>query len=99
MTVSDRFVPRLYVSVERFDEWLMKIVVAMERFYYFSSAYALQSSRSDRAKHEFWSCLLSRQQKYRRRMPLLLQVTSVVPVVPRKSTTAVMGLSVALHAL
>ncbi|VDP15935.1 unnamed protein product [Heligmosomoides polygyrus] len=53
--VSERFRDSI-VSVERFDDRLMKIVVApKERLYHFFSAYAPQTGCSDQAKDEFWS--------------------------------------------
>ncbi|VDP03053.1 unnamed protein product [Heligmosomoides polygyrus] len=46
------------VSVERFDDRFMKIVVtAKERLYQFFSTYAPQTGCSDQAKDEFWSLL------------------------------------------
>ncbi|VDP35009.1 unnamed protein product [Heligmosomoides polygyrus] len=55
--VSERFRDSI-VSVERFDDRLMKIVVAAkERLYHFFSAYAPQTGCSDQAKEEFWSLL------------------------------------------
>ncbi|VDO93114.1 unnamed protein product [Heligmosomoides polygyrus] len=46
------------VSVERFDDRLVKIVVAAkERLFHFFSAYAPQTSCSDQANDEFWSLL------------------------------------------
>ncbi|VDO25240.1 unnamed protein product, partial [Heligmosomoides polygyrus] len=55
--VSERFRDSI-VSVERYDDQLMKIVVAAkERLYHFFSAYALQIGCSDQAKDEFWSLL------------------------------------------
>ncbi|VDP19685.1 unnamed protein product [Heligmosomoides polygyrus] len=46
------------VSVVRFNDRLMKIVVAAkERLYHFFSAYAPQTGCSDQAKDEFWSLL------------------------------------------
>ncbi|VDP29299.1 unnamed protein product [Heligmosomoides polygyrus] len=46
------------VNVERFDNRLMKIVVAAkERLYHFFSAYAPQTGCSDQAMEEFWSLL------------------------------------------
>ncbi|VDP23498.1 unnamed protein product [Heligmosomoides polygyrus] len=48
----------LFVSAERFDDRLMKIVVATkERLYHFFSAYAPQTGCSDQAKGEFWNLL------------------------------------------
>ncbi|VDO90911.1 unnamed protein product [Heligmosomoides polygyrus] len=50
--VSERFRVSI-VSVERFDDRLMKIVVAAkERLYHFFSAYAPQTDCSDQAKEE-----------------------------------------------
>ncbi|VDO19673.1 unnamed protein product [Heligmosomoides polygyrus] len=55
--VSERFRDSI-VSVERFDDRLMKIVVAAkERLYHFFSAYAPQTGCSDQAKDEFWNLL------------------------------------------
>ncbi|VDP47779.1 unnamed protein product [Heligmosomoides polygyrus] len=55
--VSERFRDSI-VSVDRFDDRLMKIVVAAkERIYHFFSAYAPQTACSDQAKEEFWSLL------------------------------------------
>ncbi|VDP12578.1 unnamed protein product [Heligmosomoides polygyrus] len=55
--VSERFRDSI-VSVERFDDRLMKIVVAAkERLFHFFSAYAQRTSLSDQAKDEFWSLL------------------------------------------
>ncbi|VDP23788.1 unnamed protein product [Heligmosomoides polygyrus] len=55
--VSERFRDSI-VSVERFNDRLMKIVVAAkERLYHFFSAYAPQSGCSDQAKEEFWNLL------------------------------------------
>ncbi|VDP30874.1 unnamed protein product [Heligmosomoides polygyrus] len=55
--VSERFRNSI-VSVERFDDRLMKIVVAAkERLYHFLSAYAPQSGCSDQAMDEFWNLL------------------------------------------
>ncbi|VDP21234.1 unnamed protein product [Heligmosomoides polygyrus] len=55
--VSERFRDSI-VSVERFDDRLMKIVVAgKERLYHFFSAYAPQTRCSDQAKEVFWSLL------------------------------------------
>ncbi|VDP04498.1 unnamed protein product [Heligmosomoides polygyrus] len=51
--VSERFRDSI-VSVERFDDRLMKIVVAAKDFF---SAYAPQSGCSDQAKDEFWNLL------------------------------------------
>ncbi|VDP38660.1 unnamed protein product [Heligmosomoides polygyrus] len=46
------------VSVERFDDRLMKIVVAAkQRLYHFFSAYAPQNGCSDQTKEEFWNLL------------------------------------------
>ncbi|VDP60377.1 unnamed protein product [Heligmosomoides polygyrus] len=46
------------IRVERYDDRLMKIVVAAkERLYHFFSAYAPQAIRSDQAKEQFWSLL------------------------------------------
>ncbi|VDP33393.1 unnamed protein product [Heligmosomoides polygyrus] len=46
------------VGVERFDNPLMKIVVAAkERLYHFFSTYAPQAGCSDQAKDEFWNLL------------------------------------------
>ncbi|VDP06093.1 unnamed protein product [Heligmosomoides polygyrus] len=57
ITVSERFSDSI-VSVERFDDRLMKIVVAAkERLYHFFSAYALQTGCSNQAKYEFWHLL------------------------------------------
>ncbi|VDP37510.1 unnamed protein product [Heligmosomoides polygyrus] len=54
---SERFRDSI-VSVERFDNRLMKIVVAAkERFHHFFSACAPQTGCSDQAKDEFWSLL------------------------------------------
>ncbi|VDO79373.1 unnamed protein product [Heligmosomoides polygyrus] len=55
--VSERFRNSI-VSVERFDDRLMKIVVAAkERLFHFFSAYAPQTGCSDQAKDEFWNLL------------------------------------------
>ncbi|VDP43611.1 unnamed protein product [Heligmosomoides polygyrus] len=55
--VSERFRDAI-VSVERFNDGLMKIVVAAERRrYHIFSAYAPQTGCSERAKDEFWSIL------------------------------------------
>ncbi|VDP14549.1 unnamed protein product [Heligmosomoides polygyrus] len=55
--VSERFRDSI-VSVERFDNRLMKVVVAAkERLYHFFSAYAPQTGGSDQAKDKFWSLL------------------------------------------
>ncbi|VDP05365.1 unnamed protein product [Heligmosomoides polygyrus] len=55
--VSERFRDSI-VSVECFDDRLMKIVVAAkERLYHFFSAYAPQTGCSDQAKEEFWNLL------------------------------------------
>ncbi|VDP01144.1 unnamed protein product [Heligmosomoides polygyrus] len=55
--VSERFRDSI-VSVERFDDRLMKIIVATkERLYHFFSAYALQTGCSEQTKDEFWSLL------------------------------------------
>ncbi|VDP40324.1 unnamed protein product [Heligmosomoides polygyrus] len=55
MIISERFRDSI-VSVERFNDRLMKIVVFVkERLYHFYSAYAPQSGCSDQAKEEFWS--------------------------------------------
>ncbi|VDP20298.1 unnamed protein product [Heligmosomoides polygyrus] len=55
--VSERFRDSI-VSVERFNDRLMKIVVAAkERLYHFFSAYAPQIGCSDQAKEEFWNLL------------------------------------------
>ncbi|VDP13440.1 unnamed protein product [Heligmosomoides polygyrus] len=55
--VSERFRDSI-VSVERFDDRLMKIVVAAkERLYHFFSAYAPQTGCSEQTKDEFWSLL------------------------------------------
>ncbi|VDO18766.1 unnamed protein product [Heligmosomoides polygyrus] len=55
--VSERFRDSI-LSVERFDDRLMKIVVAAkERLHHFFSAYAPQTGCSDQAKDEFWSLL------------------------------------------
>ncbi|VDO61664.1 unnamed protein product [Heligmosomoides polygyrus] len=55
--VSERFRDSI-VSVDRFDDRLMKIVVAAkEQLYHFFSAYAPQTGCSDQAKDEFWSLL------------------------------------------
>ncbi|VDO75278.1 unnamed protein product [Heligmosomoides polygyrus] len=55
--VSERFRDSI-VSVERFDDRLMKIVVAAkERLYHFFSAYAPQSGCSDQAMDEFRNLL------------------------------------------
>ncbi|VDO65843.1 unnamed protein product [Heligmosomoides polygyrus] len=46
------------VNVQRYDDRLMKIVVAAkERLYHFFSAYAPQSGCPDQAKEELWSLL------------------------------------------
>ncbi|VDO60200.1 unnamed protein product [Heligmosomoides polygyrus] len=48
----------LTVSVARFDDRLMKIVVAAkEQLFHFSSAYATQTGCSDQAKDRVWSLL------------------------------------------
>ncbi|VDP43964.1 unnamed protein product [Heligmosomoides polygyrus] len=55
--VSDRFRDAI-ISVECFNDRLMKVVVAAEqRMYYFFSAYAPQAGCSERAKDEFWTVL------------------------------------------
>ncbi|VDO63574.1 unnamed protein product [Heligmosomoides polygyrus] len=55
--VSERFRDSI-VSVERFDDRLMKIIVAAkERLYHFFSAYAPQGGCSNQAKDEFWNLL------------------------------------------
>ncbi|VDO91096.1 unnamed protein product [Heligmosomoides polygyrus] len=55
--VSERFRDSI-VSVERFDDRLMKIVAAAkERLYHLFSAYAPQTGCSDQAKEEFWRLL------------------------------------------
>ncbi|VDP59916.1 unnamed protein product [Heligmosomoides polygyrus] len=54
--VSERFRDSI-VSVERFNDRLMKIVVAAERLCHFLFAYAQQSGCSDQAKQELWSLL------------------------------------------
>ncbi|VDP48722.1 unnamed protein product [Heligmosomoides polygyrus] len=55
--VSERFHDSI-VSVERFDDGLMKIVVAAkERLYHFFSAHAPHAGCSDQAKDDFWSLL------------------------------------------
>ncbi|VDP31320.1 unnamed protein product [Heligmosomoides polygyrus] len=57
MIVSERYRDAI-ASVERFDNRLMKIVVAAkERLYHFFSTYAPQSGCSDEAKDEFWNLL------------------------------------------
>ncbi|VDP12384.1 unnamed protein product [Heligmosomoides polygyrus] len=57
VNVSDRFRDSI-VSVERFDDRLMKIVVAAkEQLFYFFSAYAPQTGCSDQARDEFWNLL------------------------------------------
>ncbi|VDO94826.1 unnamed protein product [Heligmosomoides polygyrus] len=55
--VSERFRDSIVrVGVKRFGDRLMKIVVAANvRLYHFFSAYAPQTSCSDRGKDEFWS--------------------------------------------
>ncbi|VDO73939.1 unnamed protein product [Heligmosomoides polygyrus] len=51
--VSERFRDS-FVSVERFDDRLMKsVVAAKERLFHFFSAYAPQTGCSDQAKDEF----------------------------------------------
>ncbi|VDO19158.1 unnamed protein product [Heligmosomoides polygyrus] len=55
--VSERFRDAI-ASVERFNDRLMKVVIAAERRrYHLFSAYAPQSGCSERAKDEFWSLL------------------------------------------
>ncbi|VDO75060.1 unnamed protein product [Heligmosomoides polygyrus] len=55
--VPERFRDSI-VSIERFDDRLMKIVVAAkERLYHLFSAYALQAGCSDQAKDEYWNLL------------------------------------------
>ncbi|VDP11327.1 unnamed protein product [Heligmosomoides polygyrus] len=55
--VSERFRDAI-ISVERFNDRLMKVVVAAEqRMYHFFSAYAPQAGCSVRAKDEFWTLL------------------------------------------
>ncbi|VDO84698.1 unnamed protein product [Heligmosomoides polygyrus] len=57
MIVSERFQDAI-ASVERFDDRLIKIVVAEEqRRCHFISAYALQTSCSKQTKDEFWPLL------------------------------------------
>ncbi|VDO19908.1 unnamed protein product [Heligmosomoides polygyrus] len=57
MIVSERFRDAI-ASVERFDDRLMKIVVAVEeRRCHFFSAYAPQTGCSEQTKDEFWSLL------------------------------------------
>ncbi|VDO78489.1 unnamed protein product [Heligmosomoides polygyrus] len=57
MIVSERFCDAI-ASVERFDDRLMKIVVAVEeRRCHFFSAYAPQTGCSEQTKDEFWSLL------------------------------------------
>ncbi|VDP06323.1 unnamed protein product [Heligmosomoides polygyrus] len=57
MIVSERFRDAI-ASVERFDDSLMKIVVAVEeRRCHFFSAYAPHSGCSEQSKDEFWSLL------------------------------------------
>ncbi|VDP06819.1 unnamed protein product [Heligmosomoides polygyrus] len=53
--VSERFRDSI-VGVERFDDRLIKIVVAAkERLHHFFSAHASQTGCSDQAKDEFWN--------------------------------------------
>ncbi|VDO99439.1 unnamed protein product [Heligmosomoides polygyrus] len=55
--ISERFRDSI-VGVERFDDRLMKVVVAAkERPYHFFSAYAPQTGCSDQAKDEIWNLL------------------------------------------
>ena len=55
--VSQRFRDSI-ASVERFDDRLMKIVLAIEqRLYHFFSAYAPQTGCAEQSKDEFWTLL------------------------------------------
>ncbi|VDO81668.1 unnamed protein product [Heligmosomoides polygyrus] len=55
--VSERFRDAI-ASVERFNDRLMKVVIAAEwRRYHLFSAYAPQTGCSERAKNHFWSLL------------------------------------------
>ncbi|VDP21391.1 unnamed protein product [Heligmosomoides polygyrus] len=56
ITVSERFIDSI-VSVQRFDDRFMKIVVVAKERLYFFSAYAPQTSCSDQAKDDFWNLL------------------------------------------
>ncbi|VDP32466.1 unnamed protein product [Heligmosomoides polygyrus] len=57
MIVSKRFRDSI-VSVDRFDDRLIKVVVAAkERLFHFFSAYAPHNACSDQAKDEFRSLL------------------------------------------
>ncbi|VDP53773.1 unnamed protein product [Heligmosomoides polygyrus] len=61
-------------SEARGNFWTDSITLK-DRLYHFFSAYAPQTGCSDQAKDEFWSQLMRRQQKYRRKMSSLSLVT------------------------
>lgn len=62
------------ISMECFNDCLMKVVVADEqRMYHFVSAHAQQSGCSERAKEEFGPCLMKRQQSYHQKTLSLSQ--------------------------
>ncbi|VDO52221.1 unnamed protein product [Haemonchus placei] len=70
LNVSERFRDSI-ISLERFDDRLMKIVPAIERQkYHLFSAYAQQTGCSEQTKDTFWNLLdEKRQLKYRYKKP------------------------------
>ncbi|VDO81677.1 unnamed protein product [Heligmosomoides polygyrus] len=96
MIVSERFRDAI-TSVERFDDRLMKIIIAVEepRCHFFS-AYAAQTGCSEQTMDEFWSLLDEKKAEVPSEDMVVVDLNG--PSEQRKTATAVMVVLAMSHA-